>query len=104
MSRKSIDKDHIRPSLSGLATEHPHGDVNYLCFTTKTRRRAKQSPQCCKTFFMSPGYIEEFLRNFFFLPSLVGNTVNVRILLIALFAAQSAFYSPHGRHISQGEV
>lgn len=50
MSGKSIDKDHIRPSLSGPATEHPHGDVNYLCFTTKTPGRAKQSLQRCKTF------------------------------------------------------
>lgn len=50
MSGKSIDKDHIRLSLSGPATEHPHGDVNYLCFTTKTPGRAKQSLQRCKTF------------------------------------------------------
>lgn len=60
MSGKSIDKDHIRLSLSGLATEHPRGDVNYLCFTTKTPGRAKQPLQCCKKLLMqSPGCIEK---------------------------------------------
>lgn len=34
MSRKSIDKDHIRLSLSGLGTDHPNGDAKNPCFTT----------------------------------------------------------------------
>lgn len=67
MSGKSIDKDHIRPSLSGLATEHPHGDVNYLCFTTKTPGRANSLCNAVKLLMQSPGYSKEFVRNFFFL-------------------------------------
>lgn len=63
MSGKSIDKDHIRLSLSGLATDHPHGDVNYLCFTTK-KHREEQSSLCdaVKLLMQSPGYIQEFVK------------------------------------------
>lgn len=79
MSGKSIDKDHIRLSLSGLATEHPHGDVNYSCFTTKTPERAKQSLQCCKTFnavsWLHEGICKKLL--FFFLFSLTDRQVTL---------------------------
>lgn len=93
------------------------------------KHQEEQNSLCnaVKLLMQSPGYIEEFVRNFlFFLPlsdslllpllrSLpapllphpsrqVGDSVNVKVLLIASSAAHSVFYSPHGRHISQGEV
>ena len=85
------------------------------------KHQEEQNSLCnaVKLLMQSPGYIQEFVRNFsvyFFLfcfPSRqLGNTANMRILLIAFFfflfffffAAHSVFYSPHGRHISQGEV
>lgn len=88
MSGKSIDKDHIRLSLSGLATEHPHGDVNYLCFTTKTLGRAKQSLQSCKTFNavsrLRRGICKKLLLSCSS-PRQASNTKSARILLIAVF-------------------
>lgn len=86
------------------------------------KHQEEQNSLCnaVKLLMQSPGYIEEFVRNFllFFSPlslSLclspphhasrqVGDSVNVKALLIAPSAAHSVFYSPHGRHISQGEV
>lgn len=51
------------------------------------KHQEEQNSLCnaVKLLMQSPGYIEEFVRNFFFcFPSRqVGNTVNVRILLIA---------------------
>lgn len=106
MSEKSIDKDHIRPSLSGPGTEHPHGDVNYLCFTTKTPGRAIQSLHCYKTFnAVSPGYIEVFVKKKI-PPRQAAHPENGRMLLIAFFffATYYVFYSPHGSHKSQGDI
>lgn len=72
------------------------------------KHREEQNSLCnaVKLLMQSPGYIEEFGRNFFFFPPSrqVGKSLNVRVLLIAFCAAHSVFYSPHGRHISQGEV
>lgn len=93
------------------------------------KHQEEQNSLCnaVKLLMQSPGYIVEFVRNFLFVsPSLplslflscctlpppprplpsrqVGDSVNVKVLLIAPFAAHSVFHSPHGRHISQGEV
>lgn len=82
------------------------------------KHQEEQNSLCnaVKLLIQSPGYIEEFVKKkkrkkkksptFSCFPSRqVSNTVGAKILLIALFyAAHSDFYSPHGPHISQGEV
>lgn len=67
------------------------------------KHQEEQNSLCnaVKLLMQSPGYIEEFVRNFFFcfLSRQVGNTVNVRILLIGFFPLQLCFlfssWMPH---------
>lgn len=84
------------------------------------KHQEEQNSLCkaVKLLMQSPGYIEEFVGNFFCFcspPRQASNTKNVRILLMAVgfiiffyfvffCAACADFDSPHGSHISQGEV